>query len=191
MQTLTPEFVFTNLRIAFIAVIAYMGGKGYFSPEGVTLATALLTSVLPIAVPWFFSAYMSWGVTKVPLHSVAAEVAKVESVTSNPAMLAEAAKDAASKIAPLLIVCTLAISMAACTTTAGTQSGIGKLTARLCAFVPTVQTIDGIIRTGLTDELAIAKAICDAVAPTQSALGLLLAPVPTVRGVVVRGRFLK
>lgn len=193
MQPVTPEFIFTNLRIAFIAVIAYMGGAGYFSPAGVTLATALVTSLLPIAVPWAISAYMSWNVTKVPLNSVAAEVAVAQTLTSNPQALAAVAMDAARKhVAPLILIAFLALPMIGCATRPGKPSTVEIVQGyakAVCAFVPTAETIDAIFKTGLTDEIAMGKAICASIAPTNRQT--FLPSVPTVRGVPVVGRYLK
>lgn len=78
MQPITAEFVYTQLRIAFIAGVAYAGGAGFFSPTETTFALALITSLLPLIVPWIFSTYASWGSTKVLLGSVAAQVAVSE-----------------------------------------------------------------------------------------------------------------
>jgi len=77
MQPITPDFVYAQLRIAAVAIVAYCGGAGYFSPAGVTLASALIISVLPLVVPWAFSVYANFGMVKVPVNSQAAAVDRV------------------------------------------------------------------------------------------------------------------
>ena len=74
MQPITQEFVYTQLRILLIGGVSYGAGKGIFTPTDATFAGVVITTVLPMVVPWFFSTYASWGKTKVPLGSVAAKV---------------------------------------------------------------------------------------------------------------------
>lgn len=83
MQKLTPDFVYAQSRVALIAGIAYAGGTGAFSPAGVTFATALVLSVLPILVPWGFSVFSNWGTILVTTDSKAAAVAEVEKTTDS------------------------------------------------------------------------------------------------------------
>ena len=78
MQQITAEFVYTQLRIVLIGGVSYAAGKGWFTPTDATFAGVVITSILPLLVPWFFSTYVSWGTTKVPLNSVAAQVAVTE-----------------------------------------------------------------------------------------------------------------
>ncbi len=80
---MNADFIYAQLRVALVAGIAWAGGKGYFTPADSTLAFALVTSLLPIAAPWFASLYATWGTKKVPQQSIAiaASTAKVDNST--------------------------------------------------------------------------------------------------------------
>jgi len=70
---MNADFIFSQLRVAAVAFIAYAGGKGWFTPADATLATALLSSLGPIAAPWLASLYATYGTKKVPESAVAVE----------------------------------------------------------------------------------------------------------------------
>lgn len=92
MQQITPDFIYAQLRVAAVAVIAYAGGKGWLTPADAGLLTALGTSLAPIIIPWAFSIYSNLGVVHVASNSAAASVANVEKV--NPVAAAVAAQTA-------------------------------------------------------------------------------------------------
>ena len=98
-----------------------------------------------------------------------------------------------------------AMSLAGCATTGGVAptditsfiAQVQATTSAVCAFVPTAETVAGIIGavTGpagagiVATASGIASAICSAVAPPKAS-GRLRAAQPTVAGVAVHGRFL-
>jgi hypothetical protein len=98
MQKLTPDFVYAQIRLALVAAIAYLGGRGTFTPADVTLAGALVTSLLPIAVPWAFSIFSNWGTIKVSTDSKAAVVAAVEKTTDSKAAAISAIQATPEKV---------------------------------------------------------------------------------------------
>jgi len=75
---MNADFFLSQLRVFAVALIAYLSGKGYFTPADAGLATAALTAFGPILAPWLASMYATYGTVKVGAHSVAAEVAKTE-----------------------------------------------------------------------------------------------------------------
>lgn len=78
MQTITPDFMLAQLRLAAVAFLAYAGGKGWLTPADAGLLTALGTSLGPIIIPWAFSIYANLGTKKINTNSAAAIVANVE-----------------------------------------------------------------------------------------------------------------
>ena len=87
---MTPDFILGQLRLAAVALVAYLTGKGVFTPADATLATALGTSLGPILIPWAFSIYMNYKTVRVSANSNAAAVAAVEKTgdTSKAAAIA-------------------------------------------------------------------------------------------------------
>lgn len=201
MQPITADFVFTNVRIALIATVAYLGGAGYFSPAGVTLATALITSLLPILIPWAMSAYASWGIVKVPadlkINGIAVENAG--GGLNTPAPIA-AVIEQAKKAAPLILLCLLILPMAACTTAqknAGTSAAatvirsvpdLQSRTAYLCKFVPAAEVVTAIFRVDTGTVGQIATGICNSL-KTQVATYGIMSREPSYKGVILRGKF--
>lgn len=90
---ITSDFVWSQVRVACVAAIAYLGGTGYFSPAGVTLSTALLISLGPILVPWAFSIYANIGKVSVTTDSKAAIVASVENAGGTKADIISAVRE--------------------------------------------------------------------------------------------------
>lgn len=78
MQPVNSDFVFGQLRVAAVALIAYLSGRGIFTPADAGLATAMLTAFGPILAPWLASIYATYGTVKVGTSSVAAQVAETE-----------------------------------------------------------------------------------------------------------------
>lgn len=68
---MNSDFILAQLRVAAVAVIAYAGGRGWFTPADSALATALLTSIGPIIAPWIASIYATYGTKKVPQNAIA------------------------------------------------------------------------------------------------------------------------
>lgn len=85
MNAITPDFMLAQLRLAAVAIIAYLSGRGIFTPADATLATALLTAIGPILAPWLLSIYSNLGTVKVSNGSKAAVVAAVEKTTDSKA----------------------------------------------------------------------------------------------------------
>lgn len=75
---MNADFILSQLRVAGVALIAYLAGRGIFTPADATLATALGGALGPIIVPWAFSIYSTYGTKKVGSNSVAAKVADTE-----------------------------------------------------------------------------------------------------------------
>lgn len=84
-QPITLDFFMSQLRLALVAVLAYGGGKGWFTPADASLITALAASLGPIIVPWAWSIFSNLGTIRVSSTSAAAVVAKVESVDKQSA----------------------------------------------------------------------------------------------------------
>jgi hypothetical protein len=78
MQTITPDFLFSQIRLALVAVLAYGGGAHWFTPEAAGLYLTLFTTLGPIAIPWAWSIVANLGVVFVDHNSAAAKVAAVE-----------------------------------------------------------------------------------------------------------------
>jgi len=85
---MNPDFIFGQLRVAAVAIIAYLSGRGIFTPADATLATGLLTALGPILAPWLASIYATYGTVKVGTGSVAAQVAvteqKIAAIVADP-----------------------------------------------------------------------------------------------------------
>lgn len=114
----------------------------------------------------------------------------------------------ASRLAALVVVAGMSMGLAACGTTSGTTTppttdqtiaDIQATAAKVCAFVPTVSTVTGIIASfvsggAIINDLVttVATSICNAIAPTASLRRA--APttpvVPSVNGVPIQGYFL-
>lgn len=75
---MTPDFLMSQLRLFAVALIAYLGGRGIFTPADSTFALAALTSLGPIIVPYAMSIYANINKVKVPANSQAAAVAATE-----------------------------------------------------------------------------------------------------------------
>lgn len=198
MQPITVDFVFTNVRIALIATVAYLGGAGYFSPAGVTLATALITSLLPILIPWAMSAYASWGIVKVPENLVITKE-DIQKASGNGAALAKDVVAVAKQAAPLILLL-LILPLAACTTAqknAGTSAAatvirsvpdLQSRTAYLCKFVPAAEVVAAIFRVDTGTVGQIATGICNSI-KTQVATYGIMSREPSYKGVILRGKF--
>lgn len=84
-QPITLDFLMSQLRLALVAVLAYGGGKGWFTPADATFITALAASLGPVIIPWVWSIASNIGTVRVNNGSAAAVVAKVESVDKQSA----------------------------------------------------------------------------------------------------------
>jgi hypothetical protein len=85
-QPITLDFLMSQLRLTLVAVLAYGGGKGWFTPADASLITALAASLGPIVVPWAWSIFSNLGTIRVSNGSAAAVVAKVEEVDKKSAI---------------------------------------------------------------------------------------------------------
>lgn len=88
-KSLTPDFVMGQLRLALTAVLAYGGGKGWFTPTDAGLIMGVATALGPIALPWIWSIASNIGKVSIKSNSAAAVVAKVEA-TDVPSAIAGA-----------------------------------------------------------------------------------------------------
>lgn len=79
---MNSDFVLGQVRLALVAVIAWCGAKGYFTPVDSTLALALVTSMMPVLVPWGWSIYSNINMKRVPQNSVA--IAPADVLSANP-----------------------------------------------------------------------------------------------------------
>lgn len=84
-QPITLDFLMSQLRLVLVAVLAYGGGKGWFTPADASLITALAASLGPIIVPWAWSIFSNLGTVRVNNGSAAAVVAQVEAVDQQSA----------------------------------------------------------------------------------------------------------
>lgn len=84
-QPITLDFLMSQLRLALVALLAYGGGKGWFTPADASLITALAASLGPIVIPWAWSIFSNLGTVRVNNGSAAAVVAKVEAVDQQSA----------------------------------------------------------------------------------------------------------
>ena len=101
----------------------------------------------------------------------------------------------------LFLAAVAAASLGGCASTAGTPVDLASFiaqvqatTSAVCSFLPTAETVAGIISTGnpiVTTAGAVANAICAAIGPVKVAGRLRRATAPTVAGVVIHGKFLQ
>ncbi len=92
---MNADFLMSQLRVALVATVAYLSGKGVFTPADATFATAIIGAGLPILAPWLASMYATYGTVKVGTNTVAAQVAQTEKITADPDAL-KAAVDIAT-----------------------------------------------------------------------------------------------
>jgi hypothetical protein len=97
LQPITVDFVYSQMRIALVAVIAYGGGAKWFTPEQAGLYMALFTSLGPIAIPWAWSIFANFGKVFVDRNSAAAVVSRVE--VEHPVLASKVAVSLAQKVA--------------------------------------------------------------------------------------------
>jgi hypothetical protein len=97
LQPITADFFYSQLRVAFVAIVSYGGGAHWFTPEQAGLYMALFTSIGPIAVPWAWSVFANFGKVFVDRNSAAAVVAKVE--VEHPVLASKVAVSLAQKVA--------------------------------------------------------------------------------------------
>lgn len=99
-----------------------------------------------------------------------------------------------NKIVVIGAVVGAALALSACTTVKPTPEVVNKIqseTRRICKFIPTAVTIASLLRvTSFAQVLNIATDICAAVviAPKSEGPG---APGPRLRGVVLKGHYVK
>lgn len=204
LPTLTADFVYSQLRVALIAGVAYAGGAGYFTPAGVTLSTALIVSLLPLAVSWGFSWYATWGTVKVPVNMpiTSADVSSANGDGVNtpaPAgSVIEAAKKAATPFALLLLA---GLSLGACTpeqraasvaATAAIVRAVPDLQSRtsyVCGFVPDADVAAAILRIDTGSVGEIARGICAALKTSIPSYGFM-SREPSYKGIILRGKYL-
>lgn len=111
---MTQDFVFGQLRLAMVAVLAYCGGKGWLTPADSTLFLALGTSLGPIFLPWAWSLISQFGTVRISNKSAAAVVASVEAVDKTSAREGAAAAVAAvGKIAILFAFVIMSLAWSA------------------------------------------------------------------------------
>jgi hypothetical protein len=94
---MTSDFIYGQLRLAAVAILAYCGGKGWLTPADAGLLTALGTSLGPLLLPWAMSIFSNVGVVHVAAGSAAAQVAEVEKTA--PVAAAVAAANAKAAVA--------------------------------------------------------------------------------------------
>lgn len=75
---MNADFFLSQLRVFAVALIAYLSGRGLFTPADAGLATAALTAFGPILAPWLASMYATYGTVKIGTGTVAAQVAATE-----------------------------------------------------------------------------------------------------------------
>lgn len=97
MQTITPDFLFSQLRLALVATLAYGGGAHWFTPEAAGLYLTLFTTLAPIGIPWAWAIVSNLGTVRISSKSAAAVVASVEktdpaSATAGAVAATQAAK---------------------------------------------------------------------------------------------------
>jgi hypothetical protein len=109
MQTITPDFLMSQLRLALVALLAYGGGKGWFTPADTTFYLALASSLGPVIVPWAWSIFSNLGKVSVVSGSAAATVAAVEK--KDPASASAGAATAVAATAKILMVAFLLSAM--------------------------------------------------------------------------------
>lgn len=96
-KVMTLDFVTGQLRLAMVAVLAYGGGRGWFTPADATFITALAGALGPLLIPWAWSIFANAGKVSVSSGSAAAQVAAVEK--TDPASASAGAATAVAKSA--------------------------------------------------------------------------------------------
>lgn len=79
-KVMTLDFVTGQLRLAMVAILAYGGGRGWFTPADATFITALAGALGPLLIPWVWSIAVNAGKISVQSGSAAAAVAAVEKI---------------------------------------------------------------------------------------------------------------
>jgi hypothetical protein len=97
LQPITADFLYSQLRVAFVSVVAYGSGAHWFTPEQAGLYMTLFTSLGPIAIPWAWSIVANFGKVFIDRNSAAAVVAKVE--VEHPVLASKVAISLAQKVA--------------------------------------------------------------------------------------------
>jgi hypothetical protein len=105
---MTLDFVTGQLRLALVAVLAYGGGRGWFTPADATFITALAGALGPLLIPWAWSIYANAGQINVASGSAAAAVARVEKIDPASASTGAASAIQAAKVAVVLVAVMLA-----------------------------------------------------------------------------------
>lgn len=111
MQTITPDFLMSQLRLALVAVLAYGGGAHWFTPEAAGLYLTLFTTLGPIAIPWAWSIASNLGKVFVRQGSAAAQVAAVEK--KDPASASAGAATAVAATVKILLIAFLPLILLA------------------------------------------------------------------------------
>ena len=68
---MTPAFFAGQLRLAMVAFFAYAGGRGWLTPQDAGFATAMITAVGPLVLPWAWSIYTNINKKLVPHDAIA------------------------------------------------------------------------------------------------------------------------
>ena len=100
----TLDFVTGQLRLALVAVLAYGGGRGWFTPADATFITAIAGALGPLLIPWAWSIAVNAGKVSVASGSAAAAVAAVEKIDPASASTGAASAMQASKVATVLLI---------------------------------------------------------------------------------------
>ena len=111
-QTITPDFLMSQLRLALVAVLAYGGGAHWFTPEAAGLYLTLFTTLGPIVIPWAWSIFSNLGRVSVVSGSAAATVAAVEKKDPASASAGAATAVAGTVVKILLIAFLLSAFLA-------------------------------------------------------------------------------
>lgn len=199
MQPLTPDFVGAQLRLFAMALIAYLSGKGVFTPVDAGFAAAVVTSLGPIAVPYVVSTVANWGVIKVPANLVITKD-DIQAASGNGSAPAKDVIAVAKHAAPLLLLCLLLLPLGACTAMQKTVTtnvaaavvrsvpDLQSRTAYVCKFVPYADVAAAILKVDTGAIGDVARGICDAL-KTQTVTYGIMAREPTYKGVILRGKF--
>jgi hypothetical protein len=78
VQPITADFAYSQIRLALVAVLAYGGGKGWFTPADSSVIVAVASSIGPLVFPYVWSIVSNLGTIKISTKSAAAVVANVE-----------------------------------------------------------------------------------------------------------------
>lgn len=109
-QPITPDFLYSQLRLALVAILAYGGGAHWFTPEAAGLYLTLFTTLGPMVVPWVWSIISNLGTTRVSTSSAAAVVADVEK--TDPAAANRGATVATATAVKVLLFAFIIMSLA-------------------------------------------------------------------------------